>query len=214
MVVSGTEEVSSSTASKALDKMSLGHNAHATNAEYTSVDVERQETSTSDSTEVQGRFATSAVPTIEEKTVAEHQWPEYRNNVSLEKDGVQHHAVTDGPHTEKDSTRIANGTVNGEHAVWSEDQTSLGASPQAAPPTHIDHRSPHTSGEFDSTSSEEKPVPTARATIRKHLDHGSWTLPIPRPRVDAEGFKDPISDAFWKDVWIASASYNVCNLFL
>ncbi|KAG1829755.1 phospholipase D [Suillus variegatus] len=47
---------------------------------------------------------------------------------------------------------------------------------------------------------------------RKHLTskvgNKVWTVSIPAPHVDPEGFEDPISDAFWKNVWIACATYN------
>ncbi|EEB93108.1 hypothetical protein MPER_08284 [Moniliophthora perniciosa FA553] len=41
-----------------------------------------------------------------------------------------------------------------------------------------------------------------------------WTVPTPRPRVDPNGFADPVSDAFWKNVWVASAVYNFSMPFL
>ena len=44
-----------------------------------------------------------------------------------------------------------------------------------------------------------------------------WTLPTPTPKVDPHGFEDPISDEFWKKVWMGCAVHNVgsrCNLLL
>ncbi|KAF8630837.1 hypothetical protein AX17_005196 [Amanita inopinata Kibby_2008] len=36
----------------------------------------------------------------------------------------------------------------------------------------------------------------------------NWTLPTERPRIDVNGFEDPISDRFWKHMWLASAVHN------
>ncbi|EMD31689.1 hypothetical protein CERSUDRAFT_59668, partial [Gelatoporia subvermispora B] len=36
-----------------------------------------------------------------------------------------------------------------------------------------------------------------------------WTLPTPTPKVDPDGFEDPICDRFWKDVWLACAVHNI-----
>ena len=53
----------------------------------------------------------------------------------------------------------------------------------------------------------------ARVGIREHLsakfNQKTWTFPTPTPTVDPHGFDDPISDAFWKKVWIACAVHNV-----
>ena len=60
---------------------------------------------------------------------------------------------------------------------------------------------------------EEEKAPGTRAILRKHLTaklgNKQWQLPTPTPHVDPYGFEDPISDAFWKDVWVACAVHNV-----
>ncbi|TFK73598.1 phospholipase D [Pluteus cervinus] len=46
---------------------------------------------------------------------------------------------------------------------------------------------------------------------RKHSTksaHKGWAVPVLKPVVDPAGFEDPIADAFWKDVWVASAVHN------
>ena len=70
------------------------------------------------------------------------------------------------------------------------------------------------SEEDTDADADEKAAPAARDTIRRHMaakNMGSktWTLPTPRPKVDPEGFEDPVCDEFWKGVWLASAAHNV-----
>lgn len=38
---------------------------------------------------------------------------------------------------------------------------------------------------------------------------GNWSLPTPTPKINPQGFEDPISDSFWKKVWLACAAHNV-----
>ena len=88
-----------------------------------------------------------------------------------------------------------------------------GAPANASRNPNTDDQPPHAaSGKTDATETEEKAV-HARAEIRKHLstkfNPKVWTLPTPTPKVDPHGFEDPISDEFWKRVWMACAVHNV-----
>jgi phospholipase D1/2 len=88
-----------------------------------------------------------------------------------------------------------------------------GAPADASRDPKTDDQPPHAvSGKNDATEVEEKAV-HARAEIRKHLSSKLnprvWTLPTPTPKVDPHGFEDPISDEFWKKVWMACAVHNV-----
>lgn len=66
-----------------------------------------------------------------------------------------------------------------------------------------------------SNAPEEEAAVDARKIVRKHLaakmGSKAWTLPTPTPDVDAHGFEDPISDKFWKNVWVACAAHNVSS---
>lgn len=89
----------------------------------------------------------------------------------------------------------------------------FGAPAGASKDVRTDNEIPHArSGDTDGDASEQA-APAAREAIRKHLesklDNKTWTVLTPRPEVKVNGFEDPISDAFWKDVWVASASRNV-----
>lgn len=88
-----------------------------------------------------------------------------------------------------------------------------GAPADASRDPKTDDQPPHAvSGKNDATEMEEKAV-HARAEIRKHLstkfNPKVWTLPTPTPNVEPHGFEDPISDEFWKKVWVACAVHNV-----
>ena len=89
-----------------------------------------------------------------------------------------------------------------------------GAPADASRDSKTDDQPPHAvSGKNDATETEEKAV-HARAEIRKHISTTKfnskvWTLPTPTPKVDPHGFEDPISDEFWKKVWMACAVHNV-----
>lgn len=91
-----------------------------------------------------------------------------------------------------------------------------GAPADASRDPKTDDQPPHAvSGKNDATETEEKAV-HARAEIRKHISTTKfnskvWTLPTPTPTVDPHGFEDPISDEFWKEVWMACAVHNVSS---
>ena len=59
----------------------------------------------------------------------------------------------------------------------------------------------------EQTEEKEKAVPEFRPSIRK-----GFAKTRGRPHIQVDKFQDPISDAFWKDVWVASAEYNVGTL--
>lgn len=61
--------------------------------------------------------------------------------------------------------------------------------------------------------SEDATTSSARETLKTNLGSRSrrkpWTVPTMKPKVGPQDFEDPISDAFWKDIWVASAVHNV-----
>lgn len=99
------------------------------------------------------------------------------------------------------------------HQALSSNGNLHGAPVDASRSPEIDDQSPHLRTGIDSGDDEERTVPRARSTLRKNLgsklgQNNKWTVPTPRPHVDANGFEDPVSDAFWKDVWVACAVHN------
>jgi hypothetical protein len=67
---------------------------------------------------------------------------------------------------------------------------------------------PHIRGTVSEGSSDN------RSHTRKRILSRTWAPSRPRPEVDPYGFEDPLADAFWEDVWVASAVYNVSFFFL
>jgi phospholipase D1/2 len=191
--------------------MGLVHNNITQNAGGETMDVERK-ASTGEGKEVNG-FANSIVPTPEEQTVAEHRPQNGRIDVSSNGE-VEHQTVDEKHNVAKKSMHYANGTTNGiipEARV--EDGTLFGTPANAATSPRTDERPPRASGEVNDADEAEKAPPGARATIQKHPNHKIWAPLTPKPRVDPDGFEDPISDAFWNKVWVASAAHNVRSSF-
>jgi len=115
------------------------------------------------------------------------------------------------PRSVKSSREPSASSANPEARLG--DGELYGAPADASRDSKTDDQPPHAvSGKNDASETEEKAV-HARAEIRKHVstkfNPKVWTLPTPTPKVDPHGFEDPISDEFWKKVWIACAVHNV-----
>jgi phospholipase D1/2 len=71
----------------------------------------------------------------------------------------------------------------------------------------------HKSLSLKSDVDSEDATASMRETLRTNLGSRSgrkpWTVPTMKPKVGPQDFEDPISDAFWKDIWVASALHNV-----
>lgn len=48
----------------------------------------------------------------------------------------------------------------------------------------------------------------SRRRITAHMSANPWAPPVAVPKIDPEAFKDPLSDAFYKDMWLSSAIHN------
>lgn len=229
----GTAEAAAHTARKAVRKMGLKQQVNLNDAPTT----EERQTFTRDGEKVPG-FASSVVPTLEEKVVME-RLPEAEaaldgdrpNGDAQDKDD----SLDDGSSTPKpaDRTPVNGSAVNGTTADGSpdkataekggpnvddpglraEDGTLFGAPADASRSLGTDDQPPHGRSGVNDASEDEEAAPAARAAIRRHMaakgaSSKTWTLPTPRPKVDPEGFEDPVCDEFWKGVWLASAAHN------
>lgn len=150
-------------------------------------------------------FASSVVPTLEEKTVEQQRPPKER----ADEDGDTHNDH-ESPRVKSDSgEHISN---SGSYGPRSGDGVLFGA-PANAPSPSVDNKPPVRSRK-DDADEEQQAAPTARASIRENLVNRSgkkhpWTVPTAKPRVEPEDFEDPLSESFWKDIWLASAVHNV-----
>jgi phospholipase D1/2 len=146
-------------------------------------------------------FASAVVPTLEEKTIMEHRPPKEQANGELPlMDSVD---------------RDSNGSIKGDldQARVQDSSGELYGAPAGAEGGPQKDDAPPRGRTTSPKSPEEDAAVDARKMIRKHL--GSrvgakpWTLPVPAPEVDPDGFGDPICDKFWKNMWVACAVHNV-----
>ncbi|CCL98408.1 uncharacterized protein FIBRA_00405 [Fibroporia radiculosa] len=142
-------------------------------------------------------FPSSIVPTLEEKVVAEHRPPPEQAFGSpiiqeLHEDGA-------APNGLPPNMKMQNGEL-------------LGAPANAVPSANEDSAPPCSDKGKNDADEEEATAPEARDLLRKHagskLKSKPWTLPTPTPRVDPQGFEDPVCDGFWKNVWLSCAVHN------
>lgn len=138
-------------------------------------------------------IASSVVRTLEEKAIIEKRPPKDETDEATQKDQT----IME----ESESVSVQNGHTGpvggGPHEP---DTMDSGAPPR--------HKSPS----LRSDESEDATA-SARETLRSNLGSRSgrkpWTVPTMKPKVEPQDFEDPISDAFWKDIWVASAVHNV-----
>lgn len=191
----GTGEGASGSAAKMFRKAGLTRKGHDASAGDKALNEERT-TFTRDGKQVPG-FADAMVPTLEEKTVQERL---------PEKSDANGSAIK-----EEDSDNAKATTA--DDAARTEDGELFGAPADASLDPKSDDQPPHDRSGVNDADEQEQAAPGARNMIRKNLagksPGGPWTLPTPTPTVDADGFEDPISDAFWKKVWVACAVHNV-----
>ncbi|KAF5382453.1 hypothetical protein D9615_003003 [Tricholomella constricta] len=165
-----------------------------------------RKTYTSEGKEVPG-FTNAMVPTLEEMTVAEHRPPPEQ---TIETHNLQDQVIKEDPECESLLDLDQHGAVkeNGDALQLRTDDGALcGASADATKLPQTDDEPPHARSGVNEAE-EERVAPEARTSIRKSLSSKAWTLPTLRPKVDPDGFDDPISDVFWKNVWVASAVHN------
>ncbi|KAI0366603.1 phospholipase D [Pilatotrama ljubarskyi] len=170
-------------------------------------------------------FPSSAVPTLEEKIILEHRPPKEHGTAEAiheyleEQSGLHKRSVPNGDVAsgEGQNGSASAAAANGDSQQQEPPQAHLetgemyGAPADASGDPVRDDQPPARNGK-DDPDDEEGKAPGARATLRKHLaaklGNKPWQLPTPTPLVDPYGFEDPICDAFWKDVWVASAVHN------
>ncbi|KAG8922064.1 Phospholipase D1 [Tulasnella sp. 417] len=145
-------------------------------------------------------FASSKVPTLEEKVVAEH----LPKNREEGEDKPLMDAIDEGQ-DDKGGDTVPEARVQDGGDLF-------GAPADAAPSAKEDSRPPNSRPGQDDTSSTERSAVAARQQLRKHLAVKTGakphTLPTPKPEIDPHGFGDPLDPRFWKDTWCATAVHN------
>ncbi|KAG6833424.1 hypothetical protein H0H87_006790, partial [Tephrocybe sp. NHM501043] len=192
--VHATGDNASKGATKALQTLGFGKKAAESAAGDDTLEAERK-TFTRKGQEEPG-FTSAIVPTLEEKAVAEKGPPREQTD--------EMETATESESSRPESNREA--TTNGNVQPRTDDGTLFGAPADASKSPQADDEPPHAQSGINNADKEEQAAVGARASIRRSLN--TWRLNTPRPKVDINGFDDPISDAFWKSVWVASAVYN------
>jgi phospholipase D1/2 len=191
--IHGTGEAGSGGAAKALRKVGLKSKGLDATAGDETLEEERM-TYTRDGQKVPG-FADAVVPTLEETAVQEHIAPKPQQ--------------ADGSPI-RDKQQHANGSPE---QARTEDGELYGAPADASKSLQYDDEPPHERSGVVDASDQERAAVEVRANLRKNLtakpNGKAWTLPTPTPKVDPQGFEDPICDKFWKNVWVACAVHNV-----
>lgn len=179
--------------------MGLAHNSVAQSAGDKELDAERKDFNPDGHQET--GFASSVVPTLEEKMIIEKRPPAEQVTAAPREGKLQDQTILE---QQEASNHDANAGMRTDDGV-------LFGAPANVNSPQVDDKPPSRSG--SGVDEEEQIAPTARATLRKSLNgkpgNRAWTVPTSRPDVDSQGFEDPISDAFWKNVWVASAVHNV-----
>lgn len=203
--LNAAEEVEVRGANKVLKKTGL--NVHTSNATGGDASLEEERKNFTKEGEKVPGFASSVVPTMEEKMVEEHRPPRERM-AHPDENG-------DATHQNGDAQSAEEARADGE----------LYGAPANGDVQH-DRRPPRQSDAKSDIkkdlSEEEEKAPDARSTLRKNLTvklgttksgkAGQWTMPTPTPHVDPYGFEDPLCDEFWKDMWVSCAVHNVSYL--
>lgn len=128
-------------------------------------------------------FASSEVPAIEERIIVEHRPP------SSQADGHEANILQEN-------------LENHNSTEFPKKKSSIS---DAACKDRIQH--------LDIEEQDERSIQNRIQKQWTSKSRTKWKVSIRRPYVDPNGFEDPISDAFWKNVWLASAAYNVRHTF-
>ncbi|KAJ1309919.1 hypothetical protein OPQ81_006678 [Rhizoctonia solani] len=142
-------------------------------------------------------FADAVVPTLEEKTLMEHR-PKQTDNKREQ--------------PLEDALKSPGAKANEPKEATTPEGEKFGAPADASANAYTDDQPPHARSGDKDFSSEEKEAVQARSLLRKHLSVSvgakPWTVPTPAPEIDPHGFRDPVCDEFFKDVWVATAVHN------
>ncbi|KAF9527594.1 phospholipase D [Crepidotus variabilis] len=204
-------ETMSSKVSGTLRKIGVVHTTIAQNPGDKTLTDERKDFNKDGKKET--GFASSVVPTLEEKTVLEQRPPNNQIDKENDRGVIETEKQDETPGLTDHSSQHDSDTPSAESsrtAVRTGDNVLYGAPANASHPDR-DDAPPIRSSKADQTDDEEHAAPEARAKIRGTLKSGKrhpWTVPTKKPNVGPDDFEDPICDEFWKNIWVASAAHN------
>ncbi|KAF9481155.1 phospholipase D/nuclease [Pholiota conissans] len=207
--VTATGEATSTSALKALQKMGIVDQKVNQNTESHVLEEERTDFNP-DGQKERG-FASSVVPTLEEKIIAEQRPPRDQTD---DTNATNNHPRTSGDDRQTKNFDAPDGSSS-PHDSISEPRTNesgLFGAPTLTKSSSIS-TGPLSRSLKSDIDGEEQKSPGGKEPIRdtfgsKSSKRRPWTVPTKKPRVGPEDFEDPISDAFWKNIWVASAVHN------
>lgn len=190
-VISGTEAATSFAHSRVAEE--VGVRGAKSNAIIGDSETKEERTTYSLDGKKEHGFASSEVPTMEEKEIY---------------DGRARDFV--GSQAPPDSTKAGANSASKEPAPMRTKDGELYGAPADA--VANDLQPPHTHGGKGGAHEKESLAARARDLLRKHLSlklgSKNWNVPTPAPKIDPHGFDDPVSDEFFEDVWMAAAVHN------
>lgn len=167
-------------------------------------------------------FASSMVPTLEEKTIIERRPSETHSNgkplfdVAEEGEpGGEGPAEARVPGSTKEQATIVDDSKELEGRGIPKVQGQPGDKEMYGAPANAhendDHTPTHGSKRSDGSEHEATAI-SARKLLRKHLSAkvgvSPWTMLTPTPKINPNRFLDPLDERFWKDMWVATAVHN------
>ncbi|WWD04615.1 hypothetical protein V865_002686 [Kwoniella europaea PYCC6329] len=182
-------------------------------------------------------FASSMVPTLEEKTVFERRPSGTHANGKplfdvLEESEGGHGTISDGhgspsleeakvPEHAKKDTLISDDNPSARKAgaptiLSKPNETELyGTTANTYIPDEVKEGTKNDTEETSEKSpkgGQDSAAIKARKTLRKHLNArvqvSPWNMPTPTPKINPNRFHDPLDERFWKDMWVAVAVHN------
>ena len=212
------------TADKVIHPVQLiKHGEFAANPENFDGDESERQDFTNDGERTEG-FASSIVPTLEEKTIFERRpHASHANGKPLfdlieegeagGEDNAPKEASVDSRVKQNDTVLDAD-----KHASKSGVPKVRGDpgddEPYGAPSNAVkgDTEVPNKDIDRNDDTDQQRAAITARKTLRKHLQAkigvSPWTMPTPTPKINPNRFHDPLDETFWKDMWVATAVHN------
>lgn len=169
-------------------------------------------------------FASSIVPTLEEKTIYERRPSASHANGAPLFDLIEEGETGTEENAPEEAT--VPGDVKKRDTVLDEDPKAskrgipkirgkpTDEEPYGAPSNAVenDDAPPNKDTDRDDADDDAKRAIAARKTLRKHLSAkvgvSPWSMPTPTPKINPNRFHDPLDETFWKNMWVATAVHN------
>jgi phospholipase D1/2 len=201
----------------------IKHGEFAANPESFDGDASERQDFDEDGNRTEG-FASSIVPTLEEKTIFERRPSASHANGQPLFDLIEEGETGGEDGGPKEATVDPN--VKDRKTILDEDKKASkrgvprirGDGDQeekyGAPSNAVDNDDavPNKGIERDDSTEKQRAAIAARKTLRKHLQAKvgaqPWSMPTPTPKINPNRFHDPLDETFWKDMWVATAVHN------